>query len=340
MGYHKIAKKMSNIIDDDYSFLNSSNDCAITKKRKYENMICAEKSPLIHAAEPVASLELPLSITFYAQALANTNTEDSVYVLKLENEKFYVGFSRNVSQRIITHINGTSGVQWVQDNKPLSIIDVYKGTPLMEQSRTEELMCEFGIANVRGGALTAQELPAEHVSYLNKKFESWHEACFSCGQKGHYSRNCSTKSAPPRAAAPQLQTHIPMSDIGVSLWSSLDSPYRDTVSKHDDGTLTVIYSGQRSGGNDHLIIKGAAFFYRETNKQEWVLSGTVESVVEIKTGNAGNGVRRYTLTIIPHEVVENKSVPLQAHGKRSACKALGLRLPCVDGWEKSGIIKH
>ena len=259
------------------------------------------------------------------------NVSGSVYVLELKAGKYYVGFSRHVESRILSHFDGTSGVDWVKTYGPVCVLEVFKGTPLTEHSRTEELMCQYGIDNVRGGAHTSFQLAPDLVSFLKKKFESWHEACFACGQIGHFSSECRHKIPPRKVSPAAIET---TTKTMTTLWSSLDSPYKDSVEPLSDGTLRVIYSGQHRGGSDHLIQPGAAFFYRETKAMDWNLSGTVESVEEIK-GVSGS-VRRYNLVVKPHA---SDHVP-SARGKRSACQALGIQVPAWDGWEKSGIITH
>ena len=252
-----------------------------------------------------------------------------VYVLKLQNDKFYVGFSKNSASRIKSHFDGTSGVEWVRNNPPITCIDLYEGTLLMEHSKTEEMMCEYGIDNVRGGAFSLTEIPKEQIEMLNKKFQSWHGACFSCGLTGHYSRECGKRFPPKRFYETEKKTNE-----GITLWSSLDSPYKDTVIEKEYG-FDVMYSGQKNGGNDHLIKIGANFFYRETKLHDWIIAGVVQTVKEIESKEIG--IRKYLLTIETHSSLKTVT---RARGKRAACIALGLKIPLVNAWEKSGIIVH
>ena len=47
----------------------------------------------------------------------------SVYVLKLEQNKYYVGVSKNVYKRIQEHFN-SNGSQWTKLYNPIDIVEV------------------------------------------------------------------------------------------------------------------------------------------------------------------------------------------------------------------------
>jgi len=75
-----------------------------------------------------------------------------VYVLKLEEEKYYVGITYNLNQRYAQHIAGT-GAKWTRLYKPIEIIKVIVGvTKETENAVTKEYKELYGDDNVRGGA--------------------------------------------------------------------------------------------------------------------------------------------------------------------------------------------
>ena len=73
-----------------------------------------------------------------------------VYVLKLENNKFYVGHSCEIEVRIASHFLG-NGSLWTKKHKPLELVSVKQGDTLMENLTTIALMSKYGYEDVRGG---------------------------------------------------------------------------------------------------------------------------------------------------------------------------------------------
>lgn len=70
------------------------------------------------------------------------------YVLKLEEDRYYVGLTTNLKQRYQQHCAGV-GAKWTALYSPVEIIDLYAGD--REQEITEKLIAEHGWAVVRGG---------------------------------------------------------------------------------------------------------------------------------------------------------------------------------------------
>ena len=75
------------------------------------------------------------------------------YVLKLENDKYYVGISGNINHRIAQHIAGEAS-RWSKLHKVISVQSV-EVVPneygKWEKQKTLELMDTYGWSNVRGG---------------------------------------------------------------------------------------------------------------------------------------------------------------------------------------------
>ena len=94
----------------------------------------------------------------------NTN---SIYVLELSNDKYYVGLSENPNQRIAKHLNG-NGSTWTKKHKPTGRYRIIKNgdnpynlKETTESTVTYHLMQRFGYQNVRGsGWSTSNDLPA------------------------------------------------------------------------------------------------------------------------------------------------------------------------------------
>lgn len=73
-----------------------------------------------------------------------------VYVWELEEGKFYVGWSENLSRRIDEHLSDEGSI-WTKKYHPISIIEICRGDKNVEKQKTLEYMKLKGWENVRGG---------------------------------------------------------------------------------------------------------------------------------------------------------------------------------------------
>lgn len=73
-----------------------------------------------------------------------------VYFWELEEGKFYVGWSENLSRRIDEHLSDEGSI-WTKKYHPISIIEICRGDKSVEKQKTLEYMKLKGWENVRGG---------------------------------------------------------------------------------------------------------------------------------------------------------------------------------------------
>lgn len=74
-----------------------------------------------------------------------------IYVLFLEQNKWYVGFTeREIGIRIAEHFD-SNGSEWTKKYKPIQLMHIQEGTPTDEDNLTLKYMLEYGWWNVRGG---------------------------------------------------------------------------------------------------------------------------------------------------------------------------------------------
>lgn len=85
-----------------------------------------------------------------------------LYVLKLEQGKYYVGItSRTPEARFKEHVNGFYAAEWTKVYKPIKIdqtvdlgVTTIEKTEDYENKVTRKYIKEYGFNNVRGGNLT------------------------------------------------------------------------------------------------------------------------------------------------------------------------------------------
>ena len=81
-----------------------------------------------------------------------------IYVLKLENNKYYVGQSIDTENRLKFHIKGKLSSEWTKKHKPIDEIELIETNftevnqaMFLENSITINYMKKYGWKNVRGG---------------------------------------------------------------------------------------------------------------------------------------------------------------------------------------------
>jgi predicted GIY-YIG superfamily endonuclease len=93
-----------------------------------------------------------------------------VYVWELEEGKYYVGWSENLSRRLEEH-QSEEGALWTKKYKPISIIEICRGTKSIERAKTLEYMKLKGWNNVRGGpwcSIEYKKIPSEVEVFCNQ----------------------------------------------------------------------------------------------------------------------------------------------------------------------------
>lgn len=92
-----------------------------------------------------------------------------VYVLRLENEKYYVGRTNNLEERIKEHVEGM-GSEWTTLHKPLEVVETVElCDPTMEDVVTKKYVDLYGTANVRGGSYCQIKPPKLKLPARKKK---------------------------------------------------------------------------------------------------------------------------------------------------------------------------
>lgn len=115
---------------------------------------------------------------------------ESLYVLQLSNGKYYVGKTVDVKRRVEEHMRG-NGSEWTKLYKPVRVIETRRiKDEHDENNTTKDLMKKHGIENVRGGAYSQVVLPVAYQETLRAEIRGVADACFQCGEHGHFARDC------------------------------------------------------------------------------------------------------------------------------------------------------
>ena len=119
----------------------------------------------------------------------------NIYILRLEEGKYYIGKSNDVLNRYQQHING-DGSAWTRKYRPLALEKTIEHvSPFEEDKITKEYMSIYGVDNVRGGAYVETELTDAQKKLLYKEIWAAKDLCTQCGQSGHFAEDCSSKTA-------------------------------------------------------------------------------------------------------------------------------------------------
>jgi predicted GIY-YIG superfamily endonuclease len=93
-----------------------------------------------------------------------------VYVWELEDDKYYIGWSENLSRRLDEHIT-EEGSLWTKKYNPIGILEIVRGDKQLERLKTLHYMKKKGFDNVRGSVWCAVEyktVPFEVQKFLIK----------------------------------------------------------------------------------------------------------------------------------------------------------------------------
>ena len=148
-----------------------------------------------------------------------------IYVLFLEQDKYYVGKSLKPMSRTGSHMASTlfddkicsgGGSGWTRMYSPIKILEVTPSYDEFDEDKyTLRYMKDKGIDNVRGGSFCELNLPQAIVTTLEKMLAGASDKCYYCGASGHFINACPQKNL-KRVAQKQKKTVVKSKDIPKS----------------------------------------------------------------------------------------------------------------------------
>ena len=99
-------------------------------------------------------------------------TRNYIYVLKLIEDRYYVGRTTNILNRIEQHFTGYGGAIYKKKYKPIKVIEIIEELSKEdERNKTVEMMIKYGWEKVRGACWCSLEIkkPNYKKKYVKKE---------------------------------------------------------------------------------------------------------------------------------------------------------------------------
>jgi hypothetical protein len=113
-----------------------------------------------------------------------------IYILLLNENKYYIGKTHDPYNRIKNHFDG-KGSAFTRKYKPLNIEYIIKDCDVFDEDKyTLIYMHKYGVENVRGGSFVELDFPKETKKHIIRMINSVSNKCFRCSSDEHFLNQC------------------------------------------------------------------------------------------------------------------------------------------------------
>lgn len=119
-----------------------------------------------------------------------------IYVLACDNDKYYVGKTKDYKFRFEQHCSNKGSV-WTRLHKPIKILKIYPCRDCFDEDKyTKMYMAIYGIDNVRGGTYNQVIINKNIKAFIEKEFITAQDRCYKCNELGHFVNKCPMRYIP------------------------------------------------------------------------------------------------------------------------------------------------
>ena len=113
-----------------------------------------------------------------------------IYIIKLQQNKWYIGKTTNPNYRLEEHFDGDGSV-WTTKYPPIQLEGLIPDCDDFDEDKyTLKYMSKYGIANVRGGSFCQIQLSIDNIKTISRMIKGSSNKCYNCGSTDHFIDKC------------------------------------------------------------------------------------------------------------------------------------------------------
>lgn len=162
------------------------------------------------------------------------STKYTIYILQLENGKYYVGRTKHKEKRLKDHFSN-KGCIFTRIFKPEKVLHIFSNCDEYDEDKYLFKVMEIhGIDNVRGGCFSSLKLSENDRSYIEKRILGASDRCYHCKSRFHYIRDCPERTYKQRQLPQQSLLDDSCSSSTVSFLSDVTETTTSTTKSKEE----------------------------------------------------------------------------------------------------------